>query len=381
MTISRALILALGLATIASDASAQGTLSTQGLGFPPGQLSTAARSMGGAIGDSDPLSPLNPASLSLLTSAIVLMQAEPEYRKVTVGSVSQTSSIARFPLFFGGLPLGRRWTVGISASTLLDRTWETTTRDSQFLVNGPVTDTVAATVLERSSGSISDLRLAVSYAPAVWLRFGLGAHAYTGSDELESRRIFDDSLRFAADIEQTTIGFGGNAVSVGVQTVWENKAAVGASYRRGGTMHAYSGSTVVGSGSAPDRFGVSVVYLGLAGSVLAVRANHDNWDRLVGISDTLNVNEGWDFGAGAEVTGPRYGSNAMAFRAGGRWRTLPFSPNSIAVKENTWSAGLGLPMARGRADLNLGVLRASRSAGADVSETSWTLSTGFSVRP
>lgn len=36
-------------------ARAQGTLSTQGLGFPPGQLSTAARTMGGATGEADPL--------------------------------------------------------------------------------------------------------------------------------------------------------------------------------------------------------------------------------------------------------------------------------------------------------------------------------------
>ena len=45
---------------------AQGTLSTQGLGFPPGQLSTPAILMGGSIGEADPFSPLNPASIGLL---------------------------------------------------------------------------------------------------------------------------------------------------------------------------------------------------------------------------------------------------------------------------------------------------------------------------
>src|SRR5687767_16031882 len=108
----------------APDALAQGTLSTQGLGFPPGQLSTRARTMGGSVGEADPLSPLNPASLILLLSPIVSFQAEPEHREITFGTQSITSSISRFPLFMGALPLGSRWRVGLAVSTLLDRTYE-----------------------------------------------------------------------------------------------------------------------------------------------------------------------------------------------------------------------------------------------------------------
>jgi hypothetical protein len=379
---TRHVVVALALGMLPSTARAQGTLSTQGLGFPPGQLSTAARSMGGSIGEADPLSALNPAAVGLLTTAIVMMQAEPEYRQVRVGSRMQRSSVSRFPLFLGGLPLGRRWAIGISASTLLDRTWETTTRDSQFVPNGPITDTIAATLRERSEGSISDLRLALAFAPTPWLRIGIGGHAYSGRDVLETRRTFDDTLRFATDLEQTTIGFGGNAISGGVQTLWERRGAIGVSYRRGGSLRAYSGNVTVGSGSAPDHFGASVVYLGIAGTALSVRAARDSWSRLRGVAQTLNVHEGWDLGAGADVSGPRWGtSSPIGLRLGGRWRTLPFSAGTTPVKERTWSTGLGLPMARGRAEVNIGLLRASRTADAGVSETSWTLSTGFSVRP
>ena len=98
------------LLTLASVVQAQGTLSTQGLGYPPGQLSTRAASMGGSIGEADPLTPLNPASLVLLLSPVVAFQAAPEHRDLTLGTEHVSSSIARFPLFMGALLSNRsRW--------------------------------------------------------------------------------------------------------------------------------------------------------------------------------------------------------------------------------------------------------------------------------
>ena len=145
----------------ASRAGAQGNLSTQGLGYPPGQLSTQAKTMGGAVGEADPMSPLNPAAIGLLPNAILMMQAEPEYRVVRVGNQTQRTSVSRFPVFLGALPIGSRWAVGLAASTLLDRTWQITTRDSQ-VVSG---DMVRHTRNQSSDGSIVDLRLALSFAP------------------------------------------------------------------------------------------------------------------------------------------------------------------------------------------------------------------------
>src|SRR5262249_17499510 len=68
-----------------SLAFGQGNISVQGLGYAPGQLSTPAVSMGGGIGEIDPLSPLNPASIALATTPMVYMQAEPEYRTLHLG--------------------------------------------------------------------------------------------------------------------------------------------------------------------------------------------------------------------------------------------------------------------------------------------------------
>ena len=356
--------------------SAQGNLSTQGLGFPPGQLSTPATSMGGAIGEADPFSPLNPASIGLLTSPIIFFQAEPEYRSLRVGGQLLRSSVSRFPLFLGSMPLGSRWAVSVSASTLLDRTWETTTRDTQIVAG----DAIAATVLNRSEGSIADLRLAVSFASTKWLRIGLAGHAYSGRDVLRTARTFDDTARFVRDTQQTTLSFGGNAVSIGAQTLWPRVGAIGVSYRRGGSLHTYNGDEIVGTGSVPDHFGVSLVYLGITGTTLGARAARDAWSNTKGLSASMNVHEGWDVGLGADVTGPRFGGSPVGLRIGTRWRTLPFSATTTPVKERSLSGGLGFPMAGGRVELDLGAVRATRTSGI-TSENAWTISTGFGVRP
>ena len=357
-------------------ARAQGTLSTQGLGFPQGQLSTQARTMGGAIAETDPFSPINPASIGFHGVAILFMQADPEYRDVRVAGRMQRSSVARFPVIFGSLALGSKWAVSASAATLLDRTWETTTRDTQVV--GP--DTVAGTIVNRSDGSISDLRIAASYAVTPWLRLGVAGHALSGRDALRDRHIFDDTVRFVGTTQERVIGFGGNAVSVGAQTMWPTFGTIGVSYRRGSGLRSYAGNTVVGRASAPDHFGASVAFLGIRGTTLAARAGWDGWKSVQGLSPTLNIHEAWDVGVGADVTGPRFGGSPVGFRAGLRWRTLPFSTTPTPTKERTMGGGFGLPMGRGRAELHMGALRSFRT-GADATENAWTISTGFAVRP
>jgi hypothetical protein len=367
---------ALGALSVPGLSSAQGTLSTQGLGFPPGQLSTPAIIMGGSIGEIDPFSPLNPAAIGLLATPIIWFQAEPEYRELRVGTTTQRTSVARFPLFLGSMPLGSRWGVAISASTLLDRTWETTVRDTQ-VVSG---DTVAATLANRSDGSIADLRFGASFATTRWLRIGVAGHAFSGRDVLRIARSFDDSLRFVADTQRTTLGFGGNAISVGAQGLWPRLGTIGVAYRHGGSFHTYTGSTIVGTGSAPDHFGASIAYLGINGTTLGVRAARDSWSRLQNLSKAMNVHEGWDIGIGADATGPKFGDSPVGLRAGARWRTLPFSADTTPVKERTLSGGFGFPMAGGRVELHLGVLRATRTSGT-TTENAWTISTGFAIRP
>lgn len=361
----------------AASADAQGTLSTQGLGYPPGQLSTPARTMGGATGEVDPLSALNPAALGLLRNPIIFMQAEPEFRTLRVGGQAQRTSVARFPLFAGALSLGSRWTAGVSASTLFDRTWATVTRDTQFVGS----DTLGSDIAQRSDGSVADLRVAVAFATTAWLRVGISGHAFSGRDLMQTSRLYDDTARFASDTQTTTLSFGGNAVTVGAHAFWPRIAAVGVTFRKGGSLAAYNGGDKIASGTAPDHVGISAVYLGVRGTSFAVRVASDAWTNVRALSPTLKVHTGLDIGMGADVIGPRFAGNAMNLRAGGRWRTLPFSSDGNAVQENTWSWGFGLPFAGGRAEVNVGALRANRTSDSGISERAWTFSTGFGVRP
>ena len=109
MTTTRRLALALGAAALsapfARTAAAQGSLSTQGYGYPTGELSTRALGTGGSLAEFDPASPINPAALgswgaSPINSAIrsvwgrtaFTAQYDPEFRRVTAGTGSQTSA-------------------------------------------------------------------------------------------------------------------------------------------------------------------------------------------------------------------------------------------------------------------------------------------------
>src|SRR6202011_6065615 len=119
------IVAALATALIGSRVDAQGSLSTQGLGYPTGQMSARAEGTGGAVADFDALSLLSPAAIGGVGSSALFFQYSPEFRRVTAGSGTANTTTARFPLVAGILPMGQDWTFGLSSSTFLDRSSET----------------------------------------------------------------------------------------------------------------------------------------------------------------------------------------------------------------------------------------------------------------
>jgi hypothetical protein len=369
-------------ATLLHGASlgAQANLSGQGLGFPTGQISTRAEGAGGAIAELDPLSMVNPAALGFIGTTTLFFQIEPEYRRVTIGSASDRTTTARYPLFTAILPLGSRWAFAISSATLLDRTW-TTSVDSNVVLG---TDTVSSTFLFGSSGSINDLRIAASWAPTQYVRFGLGGHLISGSDRVFVGRTFVQSAAFGNFADSTTLGFDGGAVSAGVELVVPSLAIASASFRKGGNLNATRNDTALGSARVPDRLGFSLAYIGAAGTQIAARTSLDKWSSLNALSQgTSHAVDAWDTSVGADVAGPRLGSWPLMLRIGGRWRTLPYTagPANDKVKEQSFSGGLGTTLGGGRVLTDVTVLHARRDAGIGVSERAWTLSIGFGIRP
>lgn len=370
-------------------AGAQGTLSTQGFGYPAGQMSTRTLGTGGALSEIDPLSVTNPASLINLGASALYFQAEPEYRTIRSGSASDRSTIARYPLIAAGVPLTASLFAGVSVSNLLDRSFQTVSRGSQAL-NGTI---VSSTNTFRSDGAIGDLRLALSWAPRPWLHLGLGGHAITGDNRLSSGQKFDDSTRYAAIIDTATVTYVGSAYSGGVELYPGRYGVLAASYRRGGPLSLKHGDTTLSTARVPDRLALSAAYLGIRGTSIAVRAAKEQWTDLKGLGSAgLPISEGWDTSVGADVMGPRVAGQPIQLRAGARRRTLPFDVRPIlttggfgasgAVTEQSYTFGAGTLLARGRAALDVAGIRSTRRSSATaVQENAWTLSLGVTVRP
>lgn len=356
---------------------AQANLSSQGFGFPTGQFSARTYGTGGALAEMDPLSPVNPASIAALGTRLLFFQIEPEFRTVTTNNGTERTTTARYPNVFGALPI-QGLVVSLGSSTLLDRTSTTVFNTTQTLSTNEV---VPITTRFKVDGAMDDVRLAAGWAPASWLRVGLGAHAITGHNLVSITQSFADSSSFASFTQQRILGFSGAAVSAGVQFVSKSiNAAVSA--RRGGNLDLTDEDTVLSKAKVPNRFGASIAYTGIANSAISIRTSRDDWSSLRGLgSPGLDPVDAWDTSIGADIAGPRLGDRIVFLRGGFRTRTLPFTAAENRVKENSVTGGVGTAFAGNRVLMDLAVIHASRSAALEASERAWTVSLGISVRP
>jgi hypothetical protein len=370
--------LAAALVLLPLAARAQSNLSSQGFGFPTGQLSARAYGTGGALGEMDPLSPVNPASLGLLPSRILFLQMEPEFRSVKGVAGTERTTTARYPVVFGALPITQTFIMSLGASTLLDRTSSTSFSTTQRLPDG---EDVAMTTTYRIDGAMSDVRLGSAWVPTNWLRVGLGVHGIAGHNLVALTQSFDDSLRFSAFSQSRVLGFGGGAVSGGVQLVSSKFVAAG-SARYGGTLSLSSEDTVLTKARVPNRFGASLAYIGIPNSTIAIRTSHDNWSSLGSLgSADLRAVDAWDTSVGADIAGPRWGQRLVFLRGGYRMRTLPFQASGQDVSEKSITAGIGTAFAANHVIADLALIRASRTANLSATEHAWTVSLGIAVRP
>ena len=372
----------LALLSLPALVRAQGTLSTQGFGYPTGEMSTRALGAGGATSDFDAFSSTNPASIAASLGSMLYVQMEPEYRQLTNDNGgNQKNVIARHPLATLAVQIRPNLFGGVSVSNFLDRSFETQKRRTTVIGD----TSLATTNTFKSDGAIGDVRAGLAWTPASWLRLGVAGHIISGSNRLRTTEAFDDSTRFAAIADTQTVTYVGSALSAGVQLFAGQVAAFGVSYRRGNTMSVKHQDTTLASANVPDGISMSAAFIGIKGSMLAVRTSRNSWTRMEGLgSDSLPITNAWDTSVGADVLGPRWGDRSIQLRAGGRWRTLPFGLASSEVKETSISMGLGTLLARGRIGLDLAGIRASRSpvsSTVDLHETAWTVSVGVTVRP
>jgi len=385
---SFAIAFALGL--IAERSGAQGALSLQGLGYPTGQMSARAEGTGGGLADFDPLSLVSPAALASVGSAAVYFQYSPEFRKVTTSTASANTTTARFPVVEGVLPMGESWTLALSSSTFLDRSFETNLA-RHMPVGDELTDTITITERNKVLGAINDVRLALAWSRTQAFRVGVGLHVFPGSNRITFSQDFPDTSIFTGTIQTGRISYAGFGTSVGLDFRPSHVLGFALAGRLGGTLRAESGDTVLASGRIPDHYSASVIYEGLSGAVFSARVAHDSWSSLAPLSsDGVKAFDGWDTGFGVEMGGPRLASRVFMVRAGARFRTLPFGFNASSdplapdwkeVSEKSFMLGLGVPLSRDRAAFDLALQRASRSAGTSIKERGFIFSFGLRVSP
>ncbi|HEY6218524.1 MAG TPA: hypothetical protein VIV65_00620, partial [Gemmatimonadaceae bacterium] len=231
----------------------QGNLSTQGYGYPQGQLSTRALSLGGGTGELDQTTPLNPASTGMLVTRTIAFQIEPEFRTLFNNGAREKTTTARYPVIYAGVPFGDNWVTSVSSSTLLDRSWKTST--TRFAPVG--TDSVSTTFNEQSEGAINDLQIAEAWTNRRWLAVGVAIHGITGRNLVTTGRDFADTTDFSPFSLSRTLDYSGIAGSAGVQFIINEKGAVGVSYRKGGHLRAHLNDSLVAQGTVPDHFGIS----------------------------------------------------------------------------------------------------------------------------
>jgi hypothetical protein len=335
---------------------------------------------GGAFGESDPVSGINDAALASWGRAAIHFQYEPEFRTVSSSQGTDHATTVRFPLLSAGVPIGSRFVVGLSLATLLDRSWQT--RQVSVI---PVGDTsVASGETFRSTGGIEDVRVGVGWKALPWLRVGLGLHALTGRDQIQVTRDFPDTLVVKTQpfSDTSTYSFSGVAGSAGIDVrpsaIWE----LAASMRAGGTLRAFRRDTLQSKANVPPRAGAELRYSGVAGLSLAVRGDWEGWSKMDGLgSSAVDATDSWEWSAGADIVGPKLGSQSTVLRVGALTHLLPFRADGALVRENAVSGGIGIPVRFDQATIDLAVQRAFRSAAIDVSESAWTVSVGLTVRP
>lgn len=369
------------LAVIPADAVAQGALSTQGFGYPTGQLSARARGTGGGLGEFDPESPLNPAAMGTSSDPRMFLQYEPEFRKLSnAGNVSNTVT-PRFGLAALSVPIRGRGSVGFSVSSFLDRSSSTSLTHDEVIAG----QTVPITETTRILGAINDVRAAFGYAFSQKVQVGVAGHVYTGQNRVFFTQAFPDTLKFSSITQVSTLGFTGYAASAGILARPSRVLGFALSARKGGKLDAKAGDSVVSSADVPDRFGAAISYEGIPGSSLSLHVARDLWSNMNGLgSSAATAVDAWEAGGGLEALGPRIAARQTVLRLGARYRTLPYLAAGSEVNELSVGGGIGAQFFRNRATFDMSVERASRKpdqSSVDASERAYIFSFGLRVRP
>jgi hypothetical protein len=363
---------------------AQGNVSTQGFGYPTGQLSARSEGGAGAFGEFDAQSPINPAAIASDRTTQIHFQYDPEFRTVAVGNTHETSTTSRFPLAMVSGPIWGGGAIALSWSTLLDRTFQVS---QSSLINNYTSgqrDTLTSTI--QSSGGINDVRLTGAWAFGSWLAVGGGFDLFTGQNRLLQQVTVTDTIpnQYQQSQFKNSLSYEGIGASGGITVRPAKWLGLAGSFRYGGGITVREGDSArVGHGLIPARFGGALLLNPLQGLLIAARYDWEEWSRLSALGHGgLDAQNGGGWSVGADIEGPKLGNQRyITLRVGGGNRPLPYVLAGTPIRETDLSGGLGIPLLGQRSVLDVSVLHADRTQVLGVDEKAFIVSVGLTIRP
>ena len=373
------LLVSLAMPPLLAGQSSQ--FGVRGLGLPGRQQSARAMGSAGAFAFFDGESSVSPASIGYIGQLTATFTALGDYRSTSTPSGEASIRNPRFPQFLVGGPIRRfPMTLALSYSNYSTRDYSLSFPATIILRNQPVnvTDTI------ESRGGINDFRLAAAYRLGQRWVVGAGAHIITGSNRVEARRTFSDTL-YARSVQRAELSFAGFGVSLGVVGQIGNRLTVSAMARSDGRASMDLDSVEVAKIDLPLSLGGAARLrvspkLHAGGHVLYRRWGSADEDlRALGGTGSFNTVEA---AGGLEFTPDPRRPFRRPIRLGVRYAQLPFpltsgeQPTEFGV-----TLGSGFSFAQDRAVVALALERAWRDQSDAYSETAWIVTAGVTVRP
>lgn len=352
----------------------------RGLGFPGRGLAVRAMGSSGAFGLFDHESSLNPAALGAVPTLTSVFTVAQSFRHTENPAGTASLRDTRFPQLSVAGPVRQSGAaLGISYSNYTSRDFTVATEGTIDLRGVPVgvTDSFS------SRGGLNDFRLAGAYRVHDRWTFGAGFHVITGSNRLESRRVFSDP-NYLPTAQRSEISYAGVGLSAGVIRQFGPRVAIAALVRTDGHVNVDRDSARVGSVDLPYTFGLGLRLQPGAQLELGVQTIMRTWSGAN--SDLLEqggtgANNTFEVAAGVQYTSDPKRPYRRPIRLGARYATLPFPllPGAQGHEFGV-SLGSGMRFAQQRAGIDLALEHLWRSEGP-YSERAFIVSLGVSVRP
>jgi hypothetical protein len=375
-----ALLTALTLAGPSRLLAQSSQFGARALGLPVLAQSVRGQGTGGGLAMFDAEGSLNPASFGGIRITTASFNIRQYWRTSENPFGTARGNDTQFPLAIVAAPVGRRWSIAVSVSALLDRTFALATVDTVVIRDEPVevNDTLT------SRGGISDARVAVAYRVSNRVVAGLGVHLLTGVNRLEYRRSFADS-NYASVRLRNELSTAAPGVSFGVIAEPTANLRLSGLLRFDADLRINLDSTRIANQSMPMTLAGGASWSPSRRLMLAGHVLHRNWSvadeeiRERGGPGAVNTLEA---AGGVEWVRSRTNPFRLPIRAGLRFAELPFpvaegrNPHELSA-----SLGTGLRFSGGRGSLDLAIERAWRSDGGAYRERSFLFAVGIGIRP